>query len=82
MTATPPATDMPIIEPVLRLEPLLVPLVDDEAAAEVLDAGLDDSVSVKVCVPATEVVGGLLGDEVAGALDEEDPSVVAGAVVV
>jgi hypothetical protein len=56
MTATPPATDIPIIEPVLRLEPPLVLLAEDDAAAEAADGEFDDSVCVKVSVP-TPVVG-------------------------
>lgn len=63
MRATPPATDIPTMEPVLRPElPLAALLVDDEAAEEVLDDVSDESVCVKVCVPTADVVIGPLDE--------------------
>jgi hypothetical protein len=69
MTATPPATDIPMIEPVLRLELLLLELEElDAGAAEAaeLDDAPPDSICVEVCVPTIGVVLKLL---VAAAVD-------------
>jgi hypothetical protein len=70
MTATPPATDIPMIEPVLRLELLLLELLEglDAGAAEAteLDDAPPDSICVEVCVPTIGVVLKLL---VAAAVD-------------
>jgi hypothetical protein len=58
MTATPPATDIPMMEPVPR--PELVAVVDDEGAAVVVEEPEEEeeeeSVCVNVCVPT---VGGV-----------------------
>lgn len=56
MTATPPATDIPMIEPVLRPgPPLLGGLAGDDAAAGAADGEFEDSVCVKVSVPTPAV---------------------------
>jgi hypothetical protein len=82
MRATPPATDIPIMEPVLRPElPLEALLVDDEAAEEVLDDVSDVSVCVRVCVPTAGVVVKPLDEGEFGGLDVEGAVLVGAAVV-